>query len=342
MAKQAGSKNKILYLLRLLWEKSDEEHAVSMTDILGYMERNGISAERKSIYSDIAALQEMGFDIMMRKGKEGGYFLASRGFELAEIKILADSVQASRFLSEKKSRQLLSKLSRLCSEPEARQIEHQVHLLNPVKGGFESIYYSIDTIHRAIAEDKIIRFRYFDRDAHKEKVYRYNGSFMKTNPVALVWDDEFYYLVAYDSSWHKVRNYRVDRMEDIEQMEESRRCRDEIDQISLRDYTSVNFSMYNGKRMQVSLVFREKLMGVMYDRFGTDITVFPQEEGWYAIHPVVAVSPQFFGWLFGLGESVRLTGPGEAVSLLREQWRKFAENHDYLSGTGADDVQICT
>ncbi len=328
MPKSANSKMKMLLLLQYLERKTDEEHPASMTELLGFLEQNGVAAERKSIYSDIRSLQELGYDIMMRKGKEGGYFMAARDFELAEIKILADSVQASRFLSQKKSRQLLNKLSGLCSEAQARQLERQVHLLSPAAEGRESIYYSIDTIHRAIAEDRIISFRYFDLNVRKEKAYRYGGSPIKTNPVALVWDDENYYLVAYDSRWKKVRNYRVDRMEAITLTGEARRCREEIEKISLDDYTSVNFSMYNGERMQVCLVFPERMAGVMLDRFGTELTVYPQEEeGWYAIHPTVAISPQFFGWLFGLADGVRLEAPERAVELMKKQLKTFAEAH---------------
>lgn len=332
MPKSANQKMKILLLLRMLWEKTDEEHPMSMAEIIRRLEEEGVNAERKSIYSDFQTLRDLDFDVCYQGGADGGYYIGSRNFEMAELKILADSIQASRFLSEKKSRGLIRKLSSLCSEGEARQLERTVLLSSSVKDVNEAIFYNVDAIHRAIGEDSLIAFRYFHYGASKEKEYHYEGHHIKTNPVALVWDDENYYLVAWDSSWHRIRNYRVDRMEDIKLTGEPRREKDKIEEIDLKNYASVNFSMFAGERQKVSIVFSESLIGVMLDRFGRDLTLYPQENGEYAIHPEVAVSPQFFGWLFGLNGDARLTAPASAVEKMREQLRKVTAAHD-----GAED-----
>lgn len=323
MPKSNNQKMKQLYLLKLLWEKSDEEHPIAMSDILHYLENNDIAAERKSIYNDIQSLIDFGFDINLRKGPGGGYYIGDRGFELAELKILTDSVQASRFLSDKKTRSLMGKLSTLCSEDQARQLRRQNLLSNSAHAAEEGIFYIVDAIHRAINDDRIIAFYYFDLDEHKQKQYRYGGHHMKTSPVALVWDDENYYLVAWDSKYQTVRNYRVDRMEDVIVTEEERHDKDKIGAIDLKDYTSVNFSMFSGKRTTVSLVFEKELVGVMIDRFGKDLTIYPSGDGRLVIHPEIAVSTQFFGWLFGLEGKATVTGPAEVVEALKAQMEAF-------------------
>ena len=325
MPKSTNQKMKQLFLLKLLWEKSDEEHPVSMGDILHYLESNDIAAERKSIYNDVQSLIDFGLDINLKKGHNGGYYIGDRGFELAELKILADSAQASRFLSDKKTRNLIGKLSSLCSEDQARQLRRQNLLSNSGRFAEEGIFYIVDAIHRAINDDRIIAFRYFDLDENKQKKYRYGGHHMKTNPVALVWDDENYYLIAWDSKYKTVRNYRVDRMDDVIVTEEERYDKDEIAKIDLKDYTSVNFSMFSGKRRTVSIVFEKELVGVMVDRFGQDLTVYPAPDGRLAIHPEIAVSSQFFGWLFGLGGKATVSGPADVVEELKAHTKVFAE-----------------
>ena len=212
VAKSANQKLKLIYLLRFLEEKSDEEHPVRLQDMLEELKRYSVSAERKTIYSDLEALREAGYDIQQAGG---AYWLAERRFELAELKLLVDSVQASRFITRKKSGELIGKLEALTSVGEARQLQRQVYVLNRVKTMNESIYYNVDGIHAAIAHGNQIRFRYFDYDVRKEKVYRRGGGAYQVSPFALTWAEENYYLVAYSSEAKQLRHYRVDRMSDL-------------------------------------------------------------------------------------------------------------------------------
>ena len=194
MPKSEGQKLKLLYLADLLRRETDEDHALSMSDILSRLEELGVHAERKSIYDDLRALEDYGMDIIATRGRAGGYQLAHREFELPELKLLVDAVQSSKFLSVKKSRELIRKLEGLASRWEAQSLQRQVYAVGRVKSMNESIYYSIDTIHTAISQDRQIAFRYFEWTMEKTVRYRRDGQLYERSPYALVWDDENYYL----------------------------------------------------------------------------------------------------------------------------------------------------
>ena len=221
MAKGPNQKLKLLYLYQILLQKTDEEHKMSMDELLAALSRCGVAAERKSIYSDIAALQDFGLDVVMQRGPGGGYYVASRDFELPELKLLVDAIQCSRFITEKKSNELIKKIESLASEPQARALQRQVYVSDRVKTLNESIYYNIDTLHNAISEGVQITFQYFEwvldfsKAQRIQKRYRKDGALYQVSPWALTWDDENYYMVAYDSASDSIRHYRVDKMEHI-------------------------------------------------------------------------------------------------------------------------------
>ena len=250
MPRSENQKLKLLYLKELFETQSDEQHILSMQDIVSYLAARGIRAERKSVYGYISCLQEFGMDIVLQKGPGGGYFLASRPFELAELKLLAGAVQASKFLSERKSVALIEKLSTLCSSYQAAQLERQVTVRDRVKSMNESIYYTVDRIHEAIAENKQIRFRYFDWGVDRRKHERPGEYF--ASPYALVWDNENYYLIAH-SERHGLTHYRIDKMAKLSIADKPRVITEQARQLDLTRYGKTVFGMFSGTPQQVKL-----------------------------------------------------------------------------------------
>ena len=324
MPRSENQKLKLLYLKELFETQSDEQHVLSMQDILAYLAAHGINAERKSIYTDIACLQEFGMDIVLQKGPGGGYFLASRPFELPELKLLVDAVQACKFLSERKSVALIEKLSSLCSAHEASQLRRQVTVCSRIKSMNESIYYTVDRIHEAIAENRQIRFRYFDWGIDGRKHER-PGEYV-ASPYALVWDDENYYLIAH-SQRHGLTHYRVDKMAKLTKLETPRIMTDEAKNLDLSRYGKNVFGMFAGSPQQVKLRFHKSLAGVIIDRFGKETMLVPDVDEHFTFMTEIVLSPVFYGWLAGFGDKAEILFPetvqNEFTALCRLALRQY-------------------
>ena len=308
MARSENQKLKLLHLKELFETQSDEDHILSMQDIVSYLAARGIRAERKSVYADVACLQAFGMDIMLQKGAGGGYFLASRPFELAELKLLSGAVQASKFLSERKSVALIEKLSTLCSKYQAAQLKRQLTVRDRVKSMNESVYYTVDRIHEAIARNLQVRFRYFDWGVDGRKHERPGDYF--ASPYALVWDDENYYLIAH-SERHGLTHYRVDKMAKLTISNKPRVMTEEAKNLDLTRYGKAVFGMFSGQAQQVKLRFQNSLAGVVLDRFGKDAMLVPDgnehftftteivvSATWSAAHFWIAVTTYSFAFLF--------------------------------------------
>ena len=306
--KRENQKCKILVIRDLLLE-TDEQHPMTVADFIAKLHERGIEAERKSVADDLLTLSDYGMDIeSVAVGKRKGYYLASRTFEPAELKMLVDSVQAAKFLSPKKTMRLIKKLATLSSRNEAALLRRQLYLSDRGKTDNESIFYNIDAIHGAIAEDREITFVYWQYDLSKKRVPRKNGARYRVSPFALVWDDEFYYLIAYDAEDARIKHYRVDKMNRITIGDTERQGKDAFAAIDMSAYTSRNFSMFAGEEADVVLDCDESVIGVIVDRFGTDVSVHATENGFTAFVRV-AVSEQFFGWVAALGGTVRIVSP---------------------------------
>lgn len=318
MPKSPNQKLKLLYIMRLLLEKSDEQHPVSMSEIIANLEANSISAERKSIYDDLESLRLFGLDIISQHGANGGYYLASRDFELPELKLLVDSVQSSKFITEKKTLALIKKIESLASVYEAQLLHRQVYVKNRIKNMNESIYYNVDEIHNGIATDCKISFKYFEYAVSKERVCKHGGAIYYVSPFGLSWDDENYYMIGFDSAAGIIKHFRVDKMMDISLCAEKRDGREQYDKLDLAAYSRTHFGMFTGKEERLTLEFANSLSGAVIDRFGKDLALIPQDEEHFRIHTEVAVSPQFFGWLCGFGNGVRVISPENVVAQMRE------------------------
>ena len=324
MAKSANQKLKLLYLLKILTEQSDEEHCMSAQALIDALEAYDIKAERKSIYDDIAQLTDFGYDIVLVKAKTGGgYYLAGREFELAELKLLVETVQASRFLTLKKSRELIAKIEKLASKSEAGQLQRQVYVANRIKTANESIYYIVDDIHRAIQNNEQITFQYLEWNLEKELVPRKEGKIYRISPWALTCKDENYYLIAHENESNSIKHFRVDKMGHIQVLTGIARQGAELfERFDIAAYANKTFGMYGGREEVVTLEFENRFIGVVLDRFGKEVSVRKRDMEHFSVRVQVALSGQFYGWLTGLGAGAKITAPTDVV----EEYRKYLQD----------------
>ena len=316
MPKSDNQKLKIFYILDYLEQNSHADHPVRASQLIEMLERRyNISCERKTIYSDIAALQQLGVDIVSIPGKYGGYYIASRNFELPELKLLIDAVQSSRFLTEKKSRELIEKLCKQCSVHDAKLVRRDVLVSGRVKSMNESIYYNVDAIQEAIAENRQITFRYFDWGLDGQRKYR-DKEYI-ASPYGLCQDNENCYLLAL-SQRHGITSYRVDRMSDIALTKESRIPCPELTGKKLQEHAAQLFQMYAGDATDVKLRFHRSLVNVVIDRFGKDTMLIPDGEDHFVFTVRVAVSPMFLSWVIGFGAKAKVLYPESVVDKCRE------------------------
>ncbi len=311
MARSDGQKLKILYILDYLQKNSHRDHPVRATELVEVLQNHhGISCERKSVYSDIAALQKYGVDIESIPGKNGGYYIASRNFELPELKLLIDAVQSSRYLTQRKSRELIEKLCAQCNEADSRLLKRNMVVSGRVKSMNETIYYNVDAIQEAINSNRQITFRYFDwgldgKRHPREKPY-------VASPYGLCQDNDNCYLLAW-SQRHGITSYRVDRITQIQLLEERRIPCPELTGKSLYEHAGRLFQMYAGEAVTVKLRFHRSLLNVVIDRFGKDTLLIPDGPEHFNFTVTVAVSPMFLSWIIGFGDKATILYPQSVV-----------------------------
>ena len=328
MSRGTNQKFKFTYLMKIMLAKTDDEHALTMSQIMDELEKFDVTAERKSIYADFQDMTDkFGVEIIKEQiGRETYYHVGSREFELAEVKLLIDAIQSSKFITQTKSRELINKIKSNVSEHQAKQLQRQVYINDRVKAMNESVYYNVDDIHTAIYLNKKIRFKYYKWNVDKKLVPRHNGDWFVVSPWALTWDDENYYLVAFDDLDHRVKHYRVDKMMRISIEDEKRDGQQEFKNFDMAEYSKATFGMYQGQKAKVKIQFANYMCGVFIDRFGKDISFRPIDDEHSELHVDVNVSPQFFGWIFSLGKDVKVVGPEEVVEELRAKTKEFIEN----------------
>ncbi len=318
MAKEKNQKLKLLRLMQILMENTDDEHGLTMEQIIEELGKYDISAERKSISSDMEALQLYGIDIVgQRKRGTYLYHVGGRKFELAELKLLVDAVQSSKFITASKSKKLIKKLSGFLSKYDAKKLQRQVYVSGRIKNMNESIYYNVDFIHEAIASNVMIQFKYYKWNEEKKFVLRNGGKNYVVSPWGLLWDAENYYLIAYDSAEEKMKHYRVDKMKRIELMERKREGRQCFCEYDMAIYTKKYFGMFHGKEEKVKMQFKNELAGVVIDRFGKDVAMRRVDGESFVVSENIVVSEQFFGWIFALGEGAKIIGPDVVVEEMK-------------------------
>lgn len=308
MANKAGQKLKLLYIMNILLNETDENHPLNANEIIERLEEMGVNSERKSVYSDISTLLEYGLNIEKSEEYKGGYYIADKSFELAELKLLVDAISSSRFISEKKAKDLVDRIAGLGNVYDARELSRQVVVPNRNQGRGEKTFYAIDTIYRCIDENHKMSFKYFNWNAKKEKEYKYDGEAITVSPACLMWFDENYYLVAYSDKRESIRYYRVDKMDAVVELDEKREGINDIDRKKIAAIARNSFGMYQGETRNVNIVCDSSIVGVFVDRFGYDIEI--DDRGDKArVRMELEVSPQFFGWISGLGDKAYIEGP---------------------------------
>ena len=324
MPKGSNQKFKLYRLAEIMLDRTDEDHYISMPEIMDALAEYNVTADRKSIYNDLRDLSVLGVEVEGEPiGNRYHYHVVNRTFELPELKLLVDAIQSSKFITEKKSNALIKKLETLVSRYDAQKLQRQVYVSGRIKTMNESIYYTVDAIHHAISENKKIKFQYFQWNVKKEMELRHNGAWYHISPWGLSWDDENYYLVGYDSEAGMIKHYRVDKMLHIKMSDEAREGKEHFKKLDMADYAKKSFGMFGGKEQTVKLLVHNKLAGVIIDRFGKNVIMIPTDEEHFNVNVDVHVSRQFLGWIFSLGEDIKIVGPEDVV----EQMRREIGNH---------------
>jgi len=328
MAKSPNQKLKLMYLRDYFHSHSDESHPITTAAMIKHLASYGISAERKSIYDDIEALRLYGLDIIQVKGPGGGYYLASREFELPELKLLVDSVQSSRFITGKKTMSLIKKVEGLTSTYEAGALHRQVYVSGRIKTMNESIYYNVDEIHSGIASDKQIAFKYFEYSVTKERRFRRGGEEYEVSPYALTWNSENYYMIAYDSRREQIRHYRVDKMTSIRVTDKLREGKEALGNLDMAEYTGKVFGMFSGASEKVRLRCQNHLAGAVIDRFGKDVIIVSGGEEYFTVTVDVVPSPQFLAWVFGFEGEMQIIDPSYVAEKMRSLLQSSLELYE--------------
>ena len=313
-------KLKMLYLMKIFSEETDDSNFLTLQQIIQKLKEYGVMADRKTLYVDFDELRTFGVDIIMEKiGRNSYYHIGRRDFELPELKLLVDAVQSAKGLTDKKSGELIKKLESMVSKYEAGQLNRQVYIAGRVKTMNESVYYNIDTIHEAINADRQIRFKYFKWDLQKKMKLRKEGDWFRVSPWHLIWDNEYYYLIAYDNENNKIKHYRVDKMLKISLVDEQREGKEQYKKFDIARYTRGLFGMFGGEETKVTLEVHNSMVSVIIDRFGKDIYITPVDEEHFRTNVNVSVSSQFLGWIMSLGDKVRIVGPDEVVEQMKAE-----------------------
>lgn len=329
MARNENQKQKLLIIKDFLEKKTDDEHGVTINDLIEELNRHDIAAERKSLYNDIDTLIDYGMDILKEKKDRKTYYkLVSRKFELPELKLLVDAVQSSKFITANKTEKLIKKIETLTSEEQAKELQRQVYILNRVKNQNERIYLNVDALHKAIHNKVSVTFKYTYWNTKKQLVPKHDGKLYRVSPWGLVWDDENYYLVGFDEESQKIKHYRVDKMLNLAETGEPINASKETESFNPATYSNKMFGMYGGKEQNVKLRVANNLVGVIIDRFGSDVMIHPENgKDTFTVNLSIEVSRQFLGWLIGLGDEIEVVEPAtvrdELASVARELSKKY-------------------
>lgn len=328
LPKGTNQKFKLYRLAQIMLEMTDDEHYITMPEIMSALGEYEITANRKSIYNDLRDLETLGIEVEGEPvGNRYHYHVVNRPFELPELKLLVDAIQSSKFITERKTNTLIKKLEKLVSKYEALKLQRQVFVSGRIKTMNESIYYTVDAIHNSISENRKIRFQYYQWNVKKEMELRHNGEYYHISPWGLSWDDENYYLVGFDSIANQIKHYRVDKMLHIQMSDEKREGKEYFKKLDMADYSKKSFGMFGGKEQQVKLLVKNNFAGVIIDRFGKDVMMVPADSEHFTVNVDVHVSNPFIGWIISLGDGVKILGPNEVVEQIRREIERLRRQY---------------
>lgn len=305
-------KNRILLILQYLWEHTDEAHPTTLEQLKDHLQSCGLSRpDSRTIKADIEQLIEFGVDIIIDRRVQNQYFIGTRHFDTAEVKLLIDAVQSSRFITPQKSKALIRKLGAFIEPQQKQLLKRQLYIDHRAKANNESVILIVDHLHTAIIERKKVTFQYFDYTPEKKKIHRHGGQLYTVSPYAMLWNNDQYYMVGYSEERKLVATYRVDRISQLTVTEEPARKRPA--DFAISDYFGQTFSMYLGEEAVVELLCENALMGSIIDRFGEDVCVQTVDREHFKVTATVALSNNFYGWVFASGGKMRILGPEKAV-----------------------------
>ena len=333
MPRNEKGKQKLFRIVEILMRYTDEEHGLTINEIIQKLSEYGICAERKSLYDDFLVLEEIGIPVLKNKAKQTRYYIDYHIFELAELKMLADAVQSSKFITAKKSRELISRLEGFTSIYRSKELSRQIFVEDRVKTSNPASIYTVDSVHNAINSDKRLLFHYFDYDSEKKKRLRRDGAFYEVSPISLVWSEENYYLVAFEEETEKIKHFRIDKMLDVMPSDKARSHNEALERFNPSQYSRKLFGMYGGREELVTFECRESLAGAMIDRFGMD-PVFHKTDFGFKFSLRVMVSPTFFAWVLGFGNQIRILAPdgviAELCEILKNTYKLYEENNEKI------------
>lgn len=325
MARSENQKQKLFRILEILMRYTDEDHGLTINEIISRLEYFGISAERKSLYSDFATLEELGFSVVRLYGNPPTYTLAERIFEMPELKLLVDAIQSSKFISAEKSYEMIEKL-KLFAGSRSSELSRQVYVNDRIKTENGASLYTIDIIHTAISENVCITFGYIDYNVEKKKYLRHNGKRYRVSPKMLLWSDDNYYLVGFDEDAGAIKNFRVDKMHKTQFLPEEASINSALYRLNPAEYSTKTFGMYGGDEMLVTLEARERLVGSVIDRFGMGPTFIKTDFG-FRFSVRVMVSPNFYSWVMSFGADMRILAPERAVKGIVDMLNTITSNY---------------
>lgn len=322
---RSNQKLKIMYLMKILLDETDETHDITLNEIVKKLKSYNVTAERKSLYDDIEYLRKFGFEIIgSQYDRSYHYKIVSRDFQLVELKLLVDAVQSAKFITKKKSDELIKKIESFASKYEAKQLHRQVNVNGRVKSMNERVYYSVDTIHDALCEECQIKFQYFSWTVDKKMELKHDGAYYSVSPWALCWDDEKYYLIGYDNREMKIKHFRVDKMTNVSTIEEKRQGKEAFSKIKMSEYTNKLFGMFDGDLESVTLLCENHTANVIIDRFGTDIPIIKTDKEHFTVKVKVSVSKIFLGWIMAI-PGIKIVAPESTVNMMKDEIKRLQE-----------------
>ena len=325
----SSSKTKTLLIYKYLYEYSDENNPLTTTELIRLLQKDGYNCERKSIYADIKTLNSVGFDIVSSMSPKRGFFIASRTFELPQVRLLIDAVTSAGFITPDKTRDLVAKLEGLVSKNEAAELVSQVYIDPNTKCDNEEIYYIIDALHDAILNQCKVKFQYKRRNIDKQNRKSYTQKTFKVSPYALIWKDDHYYLVCNNEKYDNLMNLRLDRIRKIEQLDEPVREISEVSEyevsIDVSDYVSKMFNMFSGEPGKVRLLCHLDLREEMLDRFGTKIPLIAVDSNHFETVIDAAVSDGLVSWIMNFGDKIKVMSPQQLADAVKKKALKIAD-----------------
>lgn len=324
---RSNQKLKIMYLMKILLDETDETHDITLNEIVKKLKSYNVTAERKSLYDDIENLRQFGFDIIgSQYDRSYHYKIAGRDFQLVELKLLVDAVQSAKFITKKKSDELIKKIESFASKYEAKQLHRQVNVNGRVKSMNERVYYSVDTIHDALCKECQIQFQYFSWTVDKKMELKHDGAYYSVSPWALCWDDEKYYLIGYDNREMKIKHFRVDKMTNVSTTDEKRLGKESFSEIKMSEYTNKLFGMFDGDLESVTLLCENHTANVIIDRFGTDISIIKTDKGHFTVKVKVSVSKIFLAWIMAI-PGIKIVAPESTVNMMKDEIKRLQETY---------------